>query len=254
MEVAAGVRRLGTRFTNFYLIEDRGKLTLIDAGLSRYWDRLVRELVEMGRTVEDIDAILITHHHPDHVGFAERARVAAGARCYSHQAEAALISGERRAKRPDFARQLGRPFVIRYLLHSLFAGGARHAAVAGLQTFGDGEVLDVPGRPQVIHVPGHTAGQCALLLESRGVLFCADALATFDFLTGDPGPCLPPDFVNADSGAALASLAIIEGIKAELMLPGHGEPWRAGVAEAVQLARLRALSAPAPRPTVAATA
>ncbi|HEX2646470.1 MAG TPA: MBL fold metallo-hydrolase, partial [Candidatus Dormibacteraeota bacterium] len=125
MEVAPGVRRLGTRFTNFYLIEDRGKLTLIDAGLSGYWKRLVVELAEMGRRVEDIDAILITHHHPDHTGIAERVRRAARARCYSHQAEIAWISGERRAKPPNFASQFGHPFVVQYLLHSLFAGAMK---------------------------------------------------------------------------------------------------------------------------------
>jgi glyoxylase-like metal-dependent hydrolase (beta-lactamase superfamily II) len=133
-----------------------------------------------------------------------------------------------------------RPFVFRYLLHSLMAGAARHSPVASVDTFADGEVVDVPGRPRVIHVPGHTAGQCALLLESRAILFSADALVTCDLLTGKPGPAIPPDFVNSNSRQALESLSALEPIDARVMLPGHGEPWPHTVREAVALARRQA--------------
>jgi len=240
MEVATGVRKLGSRYTNFYLIEEQGKLTLLDAGLPGYWKQLVAELEHMGRHLQDVDAILITHHHPDHVGVAERVRLAASAGVHAHVADAPFISGERRSRPPNFLGQLWRPFVFRYLLHSVIAGAARHAPVASLKTFADGEVLDVPGRPRVIHVPGHTTGQCALLLESRRVLFSADALVTYDLLSGKPGPAVAPDFVNVDCQQALESLSAIEHIDASIMLPGHGDPWRAEVREAVRLARQRA--------------
>ena len=255
MEVVPGVRRLGSRYTNFYLIEDRGKLTMLDAGLPGYWEQLVLELKRAGRRLQDIDAVLITHHHPDHVGVAERVRQGAPARVYAHIADAPLISGRQRERPPNFLAQLGRPFVFRYLVHSVMAGAARRAPVASLETFADGEVLDIPGRPRVIHVPGHTAGQCALLLESRSVLFSADALVTYDALSGRPGPTLMPDFVNDDSSQALESLSAIEQIEAGVLLPGHGEPWRSGVGEAVRLARERASASavPGPRPTIALT-
>lgn len=243
MEVTTGVWRIGSRYTNFYLIEDHGKLTLLDAGLPAYWKQLSLELLSMGRHVSDIDAVLITHYHPDHVGVAERVGRAAPARVYSHTADAPYISGERRSSPPNFLGQLWRPFVFRYLVHSLLAGAARHTPVARLETFADGEVLDVPGRPRVIHLPGHTPGQCALLLESRRVLFTADALVTYDALTGTPRPALMPDFVNHDSRQALDSLSAVEDIDADVMLPGHGEPWRWGVREAVRLARQGASAA-----------
>ena len=106
-----------------------------------------------------------------------------------------------------------------------------------VSSFADGEVLDVPGRPRVVHSPGHTAGSAALHLESRGVLFSGDALVTRNPMTGRVGPQIMPSGLNADTPQALASLANLAAIKADVLLPGHGEPWTEGVGEAIRQAR-----------------
>jgi glyoxylase-like metal-dependent hydrolase (beta-lactamase superfamily II) len=77
VQVADGVHRLTPGVCNFYLIENGGKLVLVDASAPRDWDLLVRILATMGRWLEDLDAVLITHAHSDHTGFAERARTTA---------------------------------------------------------------------------------------------------------------------------------------------------------------------------------
>jgi hypothetical protein len=51
-----------------------------------------------------------------------------------------------------------------------------------------------------------------------------------------------PSGLNADTPQALASLANLAGIKADMLLPGHGEPWTAGVDEAILQARAAGLS------------
>ena len=55
MQVAEGVHRLTGGVCNFYLIEDGGKLILVDAGAPRDWDLLVRTLSTLGRGLGDLD-------------------------------------------------------------------------------------------------------------------------------------------------------------------------------------------------------
>jgi len=109
--------------------------------------------------------------------------------------------------------------------------------IAEVSAFGDGEQIDVPGRPRAVHAPGHTPGSAALLFEDRGVLVTGDVLATENALTGRIGPQIMPSGLNEDTDQAMASLDALLAIEADLLLPGHGDPWTEGVAEAVRLAK-----------------
>jgi glyoxylase-like metal-dependent hydrolase (beta-lactamase superfamily II) len=115
--------------------------------------------------------------------------------------------------------------------------GGTKIPVREVSGFSDGQVLDVPGSPRVVHAPGHTGGSAAILLEDRGVLFTGDVLCTNNAYTGRVGPQIMPSGLNADTPQALASLANLTGIKAEVLLPGHGEPWTEGVEQAVRQAQ-----------------
>jgi glyoxylase-like metal-dependent hydrolase (beta-lactamase superfamily II) len=107
-----------------------------------------------------------------------------------------------------------------------------------VSTFADGETLQVPGQPRVVHVPGHTPGSAALLLEGRRVLLSGDVLVTRNPLTGRVGPQIMPSALNRDTPQALRSLGVLDSIPADVLLPGHGEPWTEGAAEAARLARV----------------
>ena len=90
MEIAPGIRRLGTGMVNVYLLEEPGGITIVDAGLPGYWGDLQRELAAMGRSMEDVRAVVLTHAHDDHIGFAERIRSERGTPIHLHEADAAL--------------------------------------------------------------------------------------------------------------------------------------------------------------------
>jgi glyoxylase-like metal-dependent hydrolase (beta-lactamase superfamily II) len=116
-------------------------------------------------------------------------------------------------------------------------GGTKIIPVKEVSGFGDGETLDVPGKPRVVHAPGHTEGSSAILLEDRGIMFTGDVLCTHNAYTGRTGPQIMPSGLNADTRQALASLANLDGIKAGMLLPGHGDPWTGGVQDAIRRAR-----------------
>ena len=128
------------------------------------------------------------------------------------------------------------------LAYGVRYGGLRAVPIGEVATFGDGATLDVPGAPRVIHLPGHTAGSAALHLADRDTIFVGDAFVTRNVISGTVGPQLFPNF-NADDRQAYASLARLDGLQAGTVLPGHGEPWRAGLAEALR--RVRTASDPA---------
>jgi glyoxylase-like metal-dependent hydrolase (beta-lactamase superfamily II) len=237
-EVVQGVHRLSNGVVNCYLIEDGGRLVLVDAGTRGDWDLLVRALSALGRRLSDLEAVLLTHAHPDHIGMAERARSAAGATVWVHEGDEDLARGAAPGDNDGKAsRYLLRLEFYRTLLSLARRGATRVIPVREVSTFADGERLELPGRPRLLHAPGHTAGSAAVLLEGRRVLLTGDVLATRNPLTGRTGPQVMPSGLNRDTGQALRSLDVLDDVPADVLLPGHGEPWTQGAAEAARLAR-----------------
>jgi glyoxylase-like metal-dependent hydrolase (beta-lactamase superfamily II) len=100
-----------------------------------------------------------------------------------------------------------------------------------------GAPLDVPGHPEVVLTPGHTFGHCVLHFPERGALLTGDALVTLDPYTANVGPQVVSAAATADIDQAFASLDVLDGLDADVLLPGHGEPWRGGVRSATEAAR-----------------
>jgi len=239
VKVAPDIYRLTQGVSNFYLVEDGGKLTLVDAGAPGDWNQLVGEVAVLGRDLVDLEAVLLTHAHSDHVGFAERARTAAGSSVWVHEADAKVAKTAKVGKTDGkVTPYLFKAELYRTVFILLRRGGIKIVPVREVSTFADGETLGLPGRPRVVHLPGHTPGMSALFLEDRGVVLTGDALVTRNPLTGRRGPQIAPSGFNTDTNQAMRSLDTLGGVTADLVLPGHGEPWTEGVAEAVRLAKL----------------
>jgi glyoxylase-like metal-dependent hydrolase (beta-lactamase superfamily II) len=226
--VVPHVHRLGNPLVNWYLVEDGDRLTAIDAGLPRFAKELERDLHELGHRVEDVDAVVLTHSDADHTGVAPALREA-GATISIHGYDQATLAspgpkgGEARPQNAITA--LRHPQAWRTIVAMVGGGGARPAAIEGPEIVADGDVLDVPGRPRVIHTPGHTPGHVAFLFEDRGALFVGDALCTWSPLTGKRGPQPMPGPLNVSNAEAGESVRRIGALEAKVALPGHGEPW-----------------------------
>jgi glyoxylase-like metal-dependent hydrolase (beta-lactamase superfamily II) len=237
MEIGPGIRRLGNGLVNSYLVESEGEVTIVDAGVPSYWGDLPRELAAMGRSLDDVRAVVLTHGHSDHIGFAERIRRERATPILVHALDAALARGEV----PNPAKGLGPVRItplLEFLIFSATHGSLRTRRIREVSTYGDGATLDLPGSPRVILVPGHTPGSAALHFPAHDALFIGDAIATHAVTTGIDGPRIAP--FTADPVQALASLARLDGLEAAFVLPGHGQAWTKGVAAALSEARAAA--------------
>ena len=156
-QIAPGVHRLGTEWVNWYLIESDAKVTVVDTAMPGYFEQLEPALRSIGRTMNDIEAVVLTHSHNDHVGCAERLRSETGARVLVPAGEAAVVRGEAKPGQPaGFVPNLWRPALIRFMLHAGRNGGAKFKPVTDLATYSGGDTLDVPGAPRAVSTPGHS--------------------------------------------------------------------------------------------------
>jgi glyoxylase-like metal-dependent hydrolase (beta-lactamase superfamily II) len=235
--VADGVVRLGTELVNWYLVEDGGRVTIVDAGAPKYRPQLDRGLALLGRRPADVAAVLLTHGHADHIGFAEPVRRELGVPVVVHRDDERLTTTGKRSGRNEASMlpYLRYGHAWKLLGHLLSSGFPKH--VQEVTTFEDNAEIDVPGAPRAIHTPGHTTGHAAFWLESRGVLVMGDLLCTRNPLTGAREPQLMPSAFNLSDSTILDSLSKVESLDAGVLLFGHGEPWKQGAGDALRRSR-----------------
>lgn len=235
--MAVRVTRAGTAFVNWYVVDDGGRVTIVDAGLPAYEADVAPTLASVGRSLEDVEALVLTHLHPDHVGFAA-ALHDRGVAVWAPEGEEPPADPlpQRVGRLVRFLLYLRHREARRLLLHFVRAGrGGRRVEVA--RTYGDGDTLDVPGRPLAVSTPGHTTPHATLVVPGADAVFVGDALGGHHPLTGRPGPLRYPRVFNRDETQALASLDRLEPLDARHVYFGHGDPWSGGIREAVERAR-----------------
>ena len=224
--VADGVYRLHLGFVSAYLIETDDGLVLVDSGDAGRGDRIARMVAALGRTVGQIDTILVTHHHPDHIGSLADLSRRAEAAVYVHVADAPFVRGERTWQGFNRATRSGR--LLGPLLTRLGPGRPEPTSVEHL--LGDGDRLAAAGDIQVLHTPGHTGGHLSFLLpRGGGVLIAGDAATNVGRLRS--GGHRLAAIVSDDVAAADASFRRLAGLDFETAVFGHGAPLLSGAAE-----------------------
>ena len=235
-EVADGVFHVEGPGTNWQLLAEGDEVTLVDAAWRRDLRLVADSLETIGRRPEDVAVILLTHAHRDHIGTAAEFHRRYGTSVRSHVDEAPHARGEvveEISKRALLAR-LWRPPVMLFVANIMWHGGNKVARVPNVETFDEGAPLDVPGRPLPVATPGHTSGHCSFQIPDRGVVIAGDAFVTFDVLRRRAmlGP-MPPAF-DHDPSQSVESLRRLAKLDAQVVLPGHGPPFRGTPAEAVE--------------------
>ncbi|WP_121714509.1 MBL fold metallo-hydrolase [Streptomyces sp. E5N91] len=246
VRVASDVYAVSGSNTNWVIVKDGDGGTLVDSGYPGDRDAVLASLEAVGLHPRFVAAVLVTHAHNDHIGAAEYLRAEYGVPVLMHQEE---VPHARR----DFLDQVSvgqvlaqawRPGVLPWAVHALRAGGTTHVPVSQPQGFPSPGTLDLPGAPVPVHTPGHTGGHCAYHLPDSGILITGDALVTAHPTSRIDGPQLLPAMFHSDRDRALDSLSLLEGVDADVLLPGHGPVYRGSAKEAAATAAERAIARP----------
>jgi glyoxylase-like metal-dependent hydrolase (beta-lactamase superfamily II) len=223
---------------NVHLVEDE-PLTLVDAGPNSGTSltRLEAALAEHGRRVEDLERIVVTHQHPDHVGLVDILATRSGAEVCA-LAElgpwladySASMEGDDRFAEAIMLRH-GIPREVASALRAVtqVARGWGHGATV-TRPLRDGEPLEFAGRSwRVHHRPGHSPSDTVFHDEASGELVGGDHL--LKHVSSNPLISRPLDGRGDVRARPRALLTYLESLRAtramdgvRFVLPGHGEP------------------------------
>ncbi|MGH8917348.1 MAG: MBL fold metallo-hydrolase, partial [Acidimicrobiales bacterium] len=220
MKLAPHLHRLGNDVVACYLINTDEGITLIDAGMPGHWHDLQNELRSLGKSADDIRGLVLTHGDADHLGFAERLRREHGVPVYVHAADAVRARTGKKPKSSMGPMKIGA--TLGFFWYSLRKNALRTPHVREVIEVADDDVLDLPGSPVIVPMPGHSPGSVAVHVPLADAVFVGDALTTRHVLTGRTGP-QPAPFTD-DPDESHASLERLARLSASWVLPGHGAP------------------------------
>jgi glyoxylase-like metal-dependent hydrolase (beta-lactamase superfamily II) len=225
---------------NCYLIDD-DPLTLVDTGPNsgKALDELERALREHGRAIEDLERVVITHQHLDHMGLVDVLARRSGAEVCTLDLLAPLIEdfGAEAERDDELAEALMlRHGITRDVVTALRAVSRSFRGWGGstevTRTFGDGEALEFAGRTlEAIHRPGHSPSDTVFLDRADGTLLGGDHLLKhissnplisrqLGGKSGEPADGRPRALVTY-----LASMRETREMELSQVLPGHGDPF-----------------------------
>ena len=210
-KIIPGVYQLTGGGTNLYVIAEQ-ELTLIDTGLPGSYGGILNFVRRIGRSVEDIGSIIITHNHIDHIGAVQDLRNLTDIKVFIHRA--GLANPDTDPSYPEGLRRLLRiPFLHRVRRHFVLEPGDVDVQLKG------GEVLKPLGGLRVVPTPGHTPGSICLYASEQKLLFVGDALQRRRKKLR-----LPAKMVSTDLVGAIASVKIMAELDLEIICFGHGRP------------------------------
>ena len=236
-----------------YLIED-DPLTLVDAGPNSgtSFDELTTGLAAVGHSLEDIELVILTHQHIDHLGLVSLVAQRSGADVAAIDVAVPFVENfpEEARKDDDFARAVmlrnGIPEDVVSALSAVSeafrAWGARADVTRVLH---DGDELRLRDRTFAVHHrPGHSPSDTVFHDRERRMLIAADHL--LPHISSNPLISRPPDGSSERPQALVTYMRSLEATRAmdvDLVLPGHGDPitdHRALIDERFALHRRRA--------------
>jgi glyoxylase-like metal-dependent hydrolase (beta-lactamase superfamily II) len=196
--------------SNIYLIAGK-RPCMVDAGFPVDLPMILLGLKALSIKPGDLELIMATHYHGDHVGTVAGLRERHGVRVAMHEMDRPYATGDL----PQHTCEAGTLQLAFYTaLWPLFR--YRHFDVD--ITLKEADAIDILGGLNVIHTPGHSEGSICLLDERNGILFSGDLIRNEKGILEGPPPHFTPD-----PEAAYLSLLKVAGLDFDTLLSGHGE-------------------------------
>jgi len=218
--IIPGVLQISAGYVNAFIIDGDEGVTLVDALLPKKQDKILDGLHQIGRSIGDVAAIVLTHSHADHAGSAAAVKRDSGAVVYASALDSAAIRGETKPPLPPLADRL--PF-LKPLMRMLPAP----EGVVVEHVIGEAIGGKLPGDLEVIDTPGHTPGHTSFLLErDGGLLFVGDAAIA------RRGGKVKRGWMNRAEPTFDSSVRHIAEFEFQVACFGHAAPLRSGAAGA----------------------
>ena len=214
--VVDGAYILAMGKANAYLLDAGPELVLVDAGFPDKASVVLDAIRQLGRSPNDLKHLVFTHGHPDHIGSAAALVRETGATTYMHAADVGLAEtgGPFRPMTPGSG-------LIPSIAYRLFWKQDERVPPFKIdKTFADGHTLPLAGGLRVVHLPGHCAGQVALLWQGARLLIAGDVCMNIFGITD------PLGFENRAEGRR--SQRKLAALTFEAACFGHGAPIKGG--------------------------
>lgn len=236
--VSDNVHVAHTPMVNWTVVTGDSGAMLIDSGYPGQRDDVLWSLRSLGYQPADVQAILLTHAHVDHLGTAIWFAKTHATPVYCHVDEVAHAKREylEQVSPTALLAQAWRPTWLAWTMRALAMGGLVRDGIPGTRALTPETAESLPGRPLAIPTPGHTGGHCSYLVDD--VLVVGDAMVTGHPLLARPGPQLLPAVFNHNQAGCVSSLQVLADTKAPTMITGHGQLWDGPVDAAVRRLRV----------------
>ena len=216
----AYVLALGT--ANAILLDGGSELALIDAGFPGKVSIVLDAIRQLGREPSDLRHLIFTHHHPDHIGSAAAIVRETGAMTYMHALDIPIAETGGPFRPMDPAPGLMERFAYRMFWRQNELMEPVHIN----HEIAEGDTVPVAGGLQVIHTPGHCAGQVAFLWQGERLLIGGDVGMNIIGLSD------PLGFEDQEEGRR--SQRKIAALRFDAAVFGHGGPIRSGASNRIR--------------------